>query len=70
MNSGRQRHRADNMRFTLLHLKNTHWSSCRGSAEMNLTSIYEDEGSTPGLAQWVKDQSLLQAVPRSKLWLE
>ena len=37
---------------------NYFWSSHRGSAEAILASIHEDEGSIPGVAQWVKDPAL------------
>ena len=40
----------------------SHWSSRCGLAVMNQTSIHENAGSIPGLAQWGKALSLPQPV--------
>ena len=48
---------------TLQHFSKEYIGSSRsGSVVMNLTSIHEDVGWVPGLAQWVKDLVLLWAV--------
>ena len=44
--------------FKVFFLKIKRRSSHCGSVETNLTSMHEDSGLIPGLAQWVKDPAL------------
>jgi len=48
--------------WRITEIKTWSWSSHHGSAVMNPTSIHEDMGSIPVLAQWVKDTALPWAV--------
>ena len=44
--------------WRVVQLNNPLRSSCHGAAEMNLTSIHEDSGSIPNLAQWVRGSGI------------
>ena len=50
-------------------LKHRFGSSHHGSAETNPTSIHEDTGLIPGLAQWVKDLHCHELWCRLQMWL-
>ena len=53
-----------------LHIcKKNIWSSCCGTLEMDLTGIYKDVGSIPGLTQWFKDLVLPELRCRSQMRL-
>ena len=43
-------------------LEKIYGSSLHGSVVRSPTRIHKDEGSTPGLTQWVKDPGLPRAV--------
>ena len=54
-NSSREKPSLDNTNRFISYCGKYIGSSHCGSSETNLTNIHEDEGSIPGLAQWVKD---------------
>ena len=47
----------------------TSGSSHHGSGIRNLTGVHEEEGSIPGLSQWVKDPVVPQLQRRLKVQL-
>ena len=44
-------------------------TSCYGSAVMNLTSVHDDTGSIPGLAQWVEGSCVAMSCGVSQMQL-